>query len=242
MRVISAPSGLKLASSTLLLSIPLAAIQNIILTRAPWWKLPIRNMLIGSGAVALICIPIILWLIQGRRWAYRLAMILAYAWALVTGWVAIRLHHSSMGFFAVFLLFFFIGILFILRQEIGRSFFDPRMRWYEGLPKPIPGVSCQLSLEGRRQVCRVCRLDEEGAFIYGCNTDSGLQPVPALVSDEILELIFEFRDRQIRCSGIPVCYLGGQIGAGFQFREVSSDKKKELGDFIAGLRGEGYVE
>src|SRR5690606_41166147 len=50
-------------------------------------------------------------------------------------------------------------------------------------------------------------------------------------------LEFRYRDRQVACKGFPVRLLSGGVGAGFQFREMSPDARKNLSDFVEALRG-----
>jgi hypothetical protein len=126
---------------------------------------------------------------------------------------------------------------------MGRSFFDPQLRWYQGLPRPIPGLKCRLPGASPKSDFRVSRLDGDGAFIY-VETEGTLKFSDLPES----EMIFSFRDRQVRCRGVPVRSLAkgagfaGEAGAGFQFRGMPPDSRKELGDFVEILRGEGHAQ
>ena len=243
MKVMSAPLGLRLASSMLFLAIPLAGFEAAIILRMPWWKLPWHEIGIGSASVAAVCVPLVVWLMNGRRWAFQGTLVLAYTWALLTAWLAIRLRYPALGFFTVFLLIYLVVLLFWMRFEIGRSFLDPQLKWYQGFPKPIPDLKCQLATTEEQADCRVSRLDREGAFIFSdAKIRGGGAGLPFLRPREKTELTFRFRDLQFRCQGVPMAVLESRSGGGFQFQGLTPDMNKELGDFIEQLRGEGYVE
>jgi hypothetical protein len=247
MRVLSIPRRLRTAALVLSACVPLAAFEVVLVSRTPWWKLPYELMGAWSLAVALLCLPLAVWVLQGRKWALRLAAALATAWCLVSFVAAFRLKNPTLGFFALGLIVYWLVLLSWLRHELSRSFFDPRMRWYQGLPEIIPGLKCQLALpEDRRAELKVSRLDSDGAFVVAESSSGffGLHP------SEEAEMIFMFREKQVRCSGRPVRALetgdGRVMAAGFQFtssgeRAMSADARKELGDFVETLRGEGHV-
>lgn len=237
MRVILVPARLRLAASLLFACVPLAAFETIVVTRAPWWHLPLRSIGIWSVAVALICLPLSVWLMRGNRWAWRVTQLFLGAWVVLNVWVAARMRNPSLGFLTVFLLAFFGALAFWLRHELGRSFFDPRMAWYQGLPKVLPGLRCQVAWGDRELSCKVARLDREGAFVVCPGTAS----LGDLRPDAPSELTFSFREREVRCRALPMRVLDGERGAGFQFDGLAPDSRKMLGDFIETLRGEGYA-
>ena len=125
---------------------------------------------------------------------------------------------------------------------MGRSFFDPRLSWYQGMPKPIPGLRCRLE---KSLDLDVCRLDQDGAFLfYSANPsqDGKSQGVlPGLLAKRRLSMVFYFRDRQVECQGIPILSLKDGRGMGVQFLGATDDLNKDIGDLLEFLRGEGYV-
>jgi len=242
MIVLSVPLRLRLSVSALFLCIPLIAIEVIIATRAPWWKLPYRNITYWSLTFALICVPLSVWLVSAKKWAFTLSVVLSGAWIFASAWAALRMQYPPLGFFTIFLLFFWVVELSWLKTELERSFFDPQMGWFQGLPKPIPGLRCQLGVGERVVDLRVSRIDRDGVFVF--SQVEGGKPssvLSSLLERRKLEMTFHFRDRQIACQGTPTLSIGMGIGAGIQFLWVSADLKKEIGDFVEVLRGEGYV-
>ena len=166
------PARLRLSALLLWLAIPIAALETVIATRAPWWRLPYEAIEIWCLAVAMMVIPLSAGSRPESRWALNVAVGILSLWVLLSGWYSVRTHHPALGFFTLFLLLFFGMVASWLDQELGRSYFDPRMHWYEGLPKPVPGLSCEA--DGRK--LRVARMDEEGAFLF--DSELGKSPLP----------------------------------------------------------------
>jgi hypothetical protein len=234
MKVISVPGRLRLAAWLLLMAVPIAALETIIATRAPWWRLPYSTMENAALAAAAVFLPLSILVQKGKKWALWSAVGILTTWVALSGWFAVRTHHPALGFFTLFLVLFFGMVANWIRQELERSYFDPRISWYHGLPKPVPGLSC----EAAERRFRVARLDEQGTFLYLVE-GSTLEPVSPR---DRLGLVFAFRDRELRCQGFPIRELRGRQGIGVQFRDLAPDMRKELGDFVELLKGEGYVE
>ncbi len=239
MKVIAIPTRLRWALAAMALCIPMAALETIIATRAQWWRLPHGLIFIWSAACAVIYALIAFWIGRGYRWATVAFASAGILWVLVSTSYAIRMQHYGVAFFALFLaLFWFSGHSWI-RHEMQRTFFDPKMNWYHGLPKGIPGLSCRLG--DQSYDLRVSRIDEDGVFLY--------TPVPEQIGElrdsidkrEMMELSLRFRSRAVGCRAFPVARLEGGAGAGFQFSGMSPDSRKDLGDFVEALRGEGHV-
>src|SRR5579885_2561776 len=240
MRVISVPGRLRLATATLLLAVPAIAIETVIVTRAHWWQLPRESIEVWAGVCAALVLPLALWLQGGKKWALTAGMVLASAWILVSAWLAIRSKQPSLGFFTLFLVVFFSGVLNWLSRELGRSFFDPPIRWFQQLPKPLPGLTCEVSRQGSKawEPFRVSRIDEEGAFLF---RERKPERVTSFTRKDRLALRFSYRDRQIEATGVPVRDLRGGWGVGVQFKGLKADDYKDIGDFVELLRGEGHV-
>jgi hypothetical protein len=241
MRVILVPLRLRLAAAALMLCVPIAAIETVVATRAPWWRLPYRSMATWSAAVFLILLPLSFWIVRGHKAAARATEAFLVTWVALGAWVAMRTHNPGLGFFTLLLLALFWIWVAWERHELGRSFFDPRMSWYQGLPRPVPGVVCRVGWSDRELECRVCRLDRQGAFVYQPSAGPGDPALSGLRTDVRSDLTFTYRERTVRCTGIPVRTLDGDRGAGFQFDGLAPDLRKQLGDFIETLKGEGYA-
>jgi hypothetical protein len=234
MRVLHVPVRLRFATAALFLSAPMAAVETILVTRAPWWRLPYRALEIWTCIVILIFFPITVWLLKGKRWSLIAVRAFSITWVALSAWVAIRTHNPTLGFFTVILMLFFLSLTRWLDREISRSFFDPQLRWYQRVPKPIAGLKCHVILGSNTLEMKVSRIDGEGAFLFTEKSES--DPIW-----KAAQLRFSFRDRHIFCEGKPIRSLVRAVGAGFYFTQMSPDRKKELNDFIEVLRGEGYV-
>jgi hypothetical protein len=144
MVVLSIPTRLKFAALALLASVPLISLEVAIVARAPIWNLPYRNIGYWAFTFALISIPLIVWITSARKWALSLCTALAGLWILASIWMTFHIGYPQLGFFTLLLFLFFVVLLMFLKYEMGRSFFDPGLPWYQGMPKPIPGLRCRL--------------------------------------------------------------------------------------------------
>lgn len=215
--------------------IPIIALEVIIATKSPLWRLPVRAVGLWALVAFLVFMPIILFLLKGYDWALIVIAVLGAAWSVVTGIIAIKTSSTGLGFYTGFIVLLWLGYHHWLSVEFSRSYFDPRMKWYEGRPRAIPGVLCEVSNEKFSQLLEVSRLDRDGCFIF---IRQGAAPLPETKLQ--YELSFNYREKKVRARGIPVRLLEGGQGGGFLFEFSSPDQKKEMGDFIEVLRGEGH--
>ncbi|HTL13210.1 MAG TPA: hypothetical protein VL588_12020, partial [Bdellovibrionota bacterium] len=152
----------------------------------------------------------------------------------LSAWWAIQEGGFWMGLLTLGLCAYWYVWITWARRELGAAYINPGLRWYVGRPKPLPGLVCRLDLsEGKRDL-QVARLDAEGVFIFGLPT---LKKPPA----GLLGLELAYRGRQVSCQAEPVGYLPDRQGMGLRFCENSADTRKELGDFVERLKGEGHV-
>jgi hypothetical protein len=241
MQVVHLPRRLQFSAYALFLAVPLAGLQVVIAMQAQWWNLPFARVAWVCALALLLIWPFSTLMSRGRDWALTVFSALALCWVGASGFLAIRLRLPSLGYFSIFL-GIFLGFLFQrLRQEMRRSFFDPRLHWYQGLPKAVPGLSCEIVRAESRIPLQVSRMDREGAFLFSPKLRQ-VSGSSDLFGEKAAELVFNFRHREFRCLGLPVRIMRQGAGAGFQFCELSPDARKDLGDFIENLRGEGYVE
>lgn len=247
MRVIRVPRALRAVSALILLSVPLVAAETILVLNAPWWRLPYTTIVYWAVTFSLLFLPVIYWITRGRQWALPLVGTLGVAWCLASASIAIATRNTSLGFFTIFLMAYWVGLLAWLRLEMRRSFFDSGVAWYQSVPKAIPGLRCQVKFGPSAASesppstpsftdVRVSRMDEDGTFVFS-DTALGLNTVPIGEAD----LVFRYRGREVSCHATAISLLPDRRGVGFQFSRMSPDSRKELGDFVWALRGEGYV-
>jgi hypothetical protein len=242
MTVISVPLRLRILASTFFLSIPLIAIEVLIVSRAPVWNLPYRRALYWAMSYGLITFPLVSWILAGKRLAYLISVLLASFWVLTSASVALRMNYPVLGFFTVGLFGLLCFQFYWLSIELGRSFFDPELNWYQGLPSMIPGLVCHLGNGDRQVELKVSRMDRDGAFVFCKSTEvEKVQIVLGLIQHSRLSASFGFRSRIIQCFSRPILMADRGMGIGIQFVQMSADSRKEVGDFVEALRGEGYV-
>lgn len=237
MRVLSVPSGLRWAASALFVTIPLSALAVVIARNAPWWRLPYGSIVLWSAPSLFLSVVLALMLIRGSRLPERLVPLFLGFACFVCTVAAFRFHSTSLGFYTLILALVSGGYIVWLKAELSRSFYDPKIRWYQGLPQPIPGLSCEMSGASYR----VGRLDREGAFVFQPEESPG-----GAVSEKApYELVFRFRSREVHCTGIPIVVLdrvAKNSGVGVQFKGMTPDMNKKLGDFVETIHGEGYAQ
>jgi hypothetical protein len=240
MKVISTPTKLRVVTAMMALWIPIAALEVIIISRAPWWNLPWQAIQLWTVAATLLCVPLALSILAGKRWSLYLTGILGALWCVLSGWIALRNENPSLGFFTLLLILLWLIHLLWIHHEMGRSYLDPHLPWFQGLPQAISGLECELNPGAENSArLRASRLDLDGVFAFSGQNETAM---PALNGSKFSDLIFRFKDREVRCRGKIISALSGNQGFGFQFMELAPDARKELGDFIEMMRGEGYVE
>ncbi len=242
MRVIRPPARLRAAGLLFLLTAPLIALQLAIALRVSVLAISPRVISIWTAcAFALSLVPAVT-LFRGRPSALNLSTASLGVWVLLSLVASFVFHSPALGFFALFLAAGSSALLVWVRMQAKEAFFDPGLKWYQRLPKPIPGLSCVARPEGSeaRGEFKVSRLSPAGAFIFSDRPN--LEPLAA--SSGAVDLEFKFRDRWLKCTGLPVVEIdrGGGAGWGVRFSPISPDLRKNLGDFIEQIRGEGYVE
>lgn len=239
MKVIAVPTRMRWALAFLALCIPLAAFETILVTRSQWWRLPYGMVLGWSAAAALVFALMAFLIARGHRWSSVVVGAFGGGWALVSASYALRMQNYSIAFFTLFLALYWFTAHSWIKRELRRTFFDPQMRWYEGLPRGIPGLVCEIGPDTK---LRVSRIDEDGLFVYSTSADGlgGLE-AGAREGRKLLELTLDYFERKVSCRGFAVTRLEGGFGAGIQFAGMSPDSRKELGDFVEGLRGGGHV-
>jgi len=247
MKVIRAPRALLASSAAVYLLVPVAVFTAGIFSSHVWWDLPIAE-LHAAGWIALAFVAPISWrLVMGRRGAWHAlatgCILLCVGLLLRAAWI----RGTLQGLWAVGVSAFCTALLAWIRQEQCRSYFDPQMPWYQGLPIAIPRLTAVVTSgvvpDGRE--LQVCRLNSEGLFAFS--------RFGAIVPETQVELELRHGDpheeRKTRIKGIVVRQFEGRSskresgdwGLGIRFHPQEPDAKKELLDFLEVLRGEGYI-
>src|SRR4051812_1797947 len=99
MRVISAPKGLKWAAAAVFLTAPIAAIQSVVMARAPWWALPLRSMEFSAAWAFGISVVAAGLLLRARRGFSGALIGVGALWVAFSALAAIRSRNPGMGFF-----------------------------------------------------------------------------------------------------------------------------------------------
>ncbi len=232
------------ASLPLLLGLHVA-----IASRAEWWRLPWR----GIGIAACVGLVFALLFIVGTRrqrlWLPVSLRVFLVAWMGVAVWVAIRELSTALAVFAVFLMGFSLLLLQLVERERGRSYLDPRMRWFEGRPRLIPGLRAVVSSLEQREgkggaetamVWKASRLDREGVFLFVEGGNPSQLPDFVLCEAKV-RVELSFRDRVQVCFGEPVAALLSRAGLGVRLRPGAVDEATGLGQLVEAIGGEGYA-
>ena len=204
------------------------------------WNLPRERIAAVALLAALLFFPLVHWLNSGRIWALWLTVITATSWFAVSLVSAFHLASFWMAIFVTFLGAYWIITWSWLKLELEKSYFDPRMKWYHGAPEAISGLTARPTTEGLQGDFRVCRFDYDGAFIFR-SAAAKAAGQEAKKPGKRLKVCFSFRGSEVEVEGAVIKVIGTNEGFGIRFEVNSPDLRKELGDFIERLRGEGYA-
>jgi hypothetical protein len=163
-------------------------------------------------------------------------------------WVALRELSTSLGVFAVLLIGFSLAMIAMVDHERARSYLDPRMQWFEGRPRFIPGMRAAITPTAAEPAAfsdsapwRVARLDREGVFLFECSSPVREIP-PFILSDARVKLMLEFHGTRVSVEGEPVTVLTSRRGVGLKLRPGTLDESTGLGLLVEAVRGVGYGE
>ena len=233
MKIIKVPNNLFFITSILILTIPISTIEQILLHNAEWRNLPYEKMVFNALISGVIFIPIATLICHGYKIALNLALFIGVIWCIKNTWLSFSTGLFWYLIFNVFFISYWIFTYFIIRKELKKSFLDPKMHWYQGLPKHIPSLKSSVE----KNEFRVARIDRDGAFIFNKNKKSNINLHPEMKKHTIS---FKYRGNQISCKCEVISTLKRGVGYGVRFSDLSWKENKQLGDFIEKLYGEGY--
>ncbi len=236
--------GLRWSVAALFLSVPLALVESVILSQNPWWQMPKLHLVWVAAVTGLLCFGIVFSIFKARAFSTKILAVSFTACFLFSAGYAIYLKFPKLGLFALFTLLLFLGEWLWLRNELGKSYLDPKLKWYEGAPSRIPGLRCEwVDPEEGLYPFEVSRLDILGTALFRPHHGANSNDLADLIGKrERIQLKFQFKDRDLNLSAVPRLFWERQVtGVGLQFDHLSPDEKKNLADFVEVLKGEGYV-
>ena len=244
MQVLRIPKRLWFGTLLLYISVPLSALEVILLTHAPWWRLPYRPIAIAASGAFVISSILSIGVLYRRIWTIPILWVLTAVWSLTTCWLAVFGRDPGLAFFSVFLIAYWVASGLWIRFQMSRSYLSSGLKWYQGAPRSIPGLKCKAELSGCAIELNVSRFDEKGAFLFADRklTAEFVSRFPsAKVRKSTIDLAFTFRGHQVVTGSYWINVLERFPAVGVQFQYASMVQQKELGDFIELLKGEGYV-
>ncbi len=228
---------LRLCVFLISLSFLLAPLEVLVVSKSPWWNLDPVLLFNSSGIAAVLIWFLLLSLRAGQSWAVRALEVVAVLWVLLTAWMAIRMRSTAIGFFTVFLSAYWFFALQWLRSEVGKSFLDPQMAWYQGQPASVARLTAKFIQKGSEECSslRVVRLDRDGAFLFSpVSLNLALKRTPGVVE-------LQAGSHHLSVHAVPMSFLSNRSGVGVLFKADTIDDKKKLGDFVEILKGAGNV-
>jgi hypothetical protein len=247
MKLVHAPRSLLLSSLAVFLFVPLAVITAGVFSRHVWWDLPIHELQTVGWIVLVLVAPVSWRLAMGRAGTWITLAVVCSGTCLFLFFRALLAGGTIQALWSVVVAAVCVGVLGWTRFEQKKSYFDPKMNWFEGRPQAIPGLQVRILMnEGAPAVLRVCRLDQDGLFAYSS--------YGSIFPDSRVELELYLGDphheRRARIKGDVVRQfekrsvnrLSGDWGVGVRFHPQTPDETKDFRDFLEVLRGEGYID
>ena len=246
-KVTRAPRTLQAAAAALFVLVPVAVVTARVFSMRPWWD-PSFSRATIVGAVTLAIVAPISWrLVLGRRGAWEL---LAAGCGLACAAMLVRaaaMRGTAQAIWAVLVSALCAALVSWARREQKKSYFDPEIPWFQGLPAAIPQLTAVvLSGDGGPATeLQVCRLDSEGLFAFS----RGGPMVAGSQLELELRLGDPYEERRARISGFVVRHFEGRSsqrksgdwGVGVAFARPGPDAAKDFGDFLEVLRAEGHI-
>jgi len=248
MKLMDAPRSLLAAAGALFSLVPISVLTAGVFSKREWWNLSISHLQ-SVGWVALALVAPLSWrLIMGRKGSWEtLVAICALGCFLLL--LSSAIHRNTLqGLWALGVTGVCVFLICWIKREQMRSYFNPQIPWFQGLPRAIPQLRATIIGEGglvSDPPLLVCRVDEEGLFAFSSQGGAVHQ------SDVEMELFHgsPFDERKVRIKGRVVRQFESRVchgqskdwGIGVRFSWISPDSEKDFLDFLEVLRGEGYI-
>lgn len=241
------PPGIRRLLLALLLIPVLTLIQTIFVVNLELWRLPLASMIRGFAVGIPVLFLISIATKRMSSWTLPAWKLLSVVWVLDLARTAYLENKVALAFFAVLLAAYLVAWTWRATLELSRSYIDPKLNWFESSPPTIPIVQAEFL----GHAFNLARIDREGIFAF---VQEG-QPSLDLETDKNpIEITIRRNDnrdtvnalgeivRAVHPRRMDLLIDGNNFcGFGLRFVEPGVDRKKELGDFIERLRGEGHV-
>lgn len=240
MQILRIPRSL--AGALLLLSVaPVAgALHVLIADPRPWWRIPIFDLGMGALWVAALIFPLGAAFLRGRFMVRSTLIPLAAVWISAAFFQSILQRNAMLAFFSVGLLIYALAAIQWLWTESDRSYFNPKLQWYEGPPGKISTLDCKILIDDQNAQsvaasATPARLDRDGVFLFAS--------LEAELWARITGVELSFEGNTVRVPALSTTTVGRERAHGFglRFADVSPDTQKDLGDFLERLRVHGYA-
>ena len=243
--VVRVPSTLRAATWKLALLLPLFALNLWMALPDLSWQRGLQREWPAFLILSLFLLLVRFWIQRGVAIGAESLRVLFAVWLIVNFVGGIILGLPKLAILAIFYGPLFLLLWRELERTCGQSAFDPQLKWYQGQPHSIPDLRAHLIVQGVAQICRVSRFDREGVFLFTLDLSADWLGQAATQNRVQIEILF--RDEVLSLSGQPIRIWtrsragSSSQGMGLAFIDLSSDLRKQLGDWVEKLRGEGYV-
>ncbi len=268
MWILKTPKPLKDMSFLLGLAVLLVPLQWFLLLKAQGFALPFKEWFLSPNLGVTVCVGVVLLLMLRHRLlradplAWPLLAALSGAWFVGNLLMAIFYRSPLLAFFGLLLIALLGPVLFLIRRELRRPYWNSGLPWYQGRTRLIPDFRAEFTPASDGTVAPelgplgVGRLDFYGIYLMEDPKVGPARPLTKLWESwqngkkvgAPVGAVLLFRGYSVECDLKPVGIeqleaSGGPVmGMGFEFVFPSSDKMKQMADFIERLKGEGYVE
>lgn len=218
--------------------VPLGVAQTILADPMPWWMISVHKVLVTAGIYTVIYLFLVLTLIRFQFFAKGIFLTWGAGWVTWIYFLASQNRGVGLGFLGFAIGIYWILICLTLFKELARSYWNPKLRWYEGVPAAVPQLICRIEEETE---VRLSRADQDGLFVFLKNPPTKLSEF--FGRKKKMEVSFSFQGTFVRCFCRPTVEVtrSPAKGYGLRFDGNSPDIRKEIGDLLERLRVEGYV-